>query len=167
MTVDSLLATIIVGLGATLVMDLWSVFANRALGVPLPNYCLIGRWLLHMQNGVFAHASIAAAAPKPAECPIGWIAHYTLGTLFALALVAFTTPRWLQSPTLPPALLFGTVTVVFPLFIMQPAFGLGFGAAKAPQPMQMRLRSLANHVVFGIGLYLSALVVSVFAVPRI
>jgi hypothetical protein len=59
-----------------------------------------------------------------------------------------------------PALLFGIVTVVFPLFIMQPAFGLGIAASKAPNPVQARLRSLMNHVVFGIGLYLSAQVLS-------
>ena len=47
-----------------------------------------------------------------------------------------------------------------PLFIMHPSFGLGLAASKAPNPMQARLRSLMNHVVFGVGLYVSALVVS-------
>jgi hypothetical protein len=156
MKIDPLVATVLVGFGATFVMDVWTVFLNRAFAVPLPNYCFIGRWLRHMASGAFTHPSIAAASRQPAECPIGWLAHYTIGALFALALVAFATPQWLQSPTLMPALLFGIVTVVFPLFIMQPAFGLGIAASKAPNPVQARLRSLMNHVVFGIGLYLSA-----------
>jgi hypothetical protein len=160
MKLDPLVATLLVGLGATLVMDVWTVFLNRAFAIPLPNYCFIGRWLRHMTRGTFAHPGIAAAAPQPAECPIGWIAHYTIGMVFAFSLVAFATPRWLQSPTLAPAFVFGIVTVVFPLFVMQPAFGLGMAASKAPNPTQARLRSLMNHAVFGIGLYLSALALS-------
>src|SRR5262249_36494614 len=162
MKIDPLIGAVLVGLGATFLMDLWIVFLNRAFAIPLPNYCLIGRWLRHMANGAFMHPSIAAAAEQPAECPIGWIAHYTIGALFALALVALVTPQWLQSPTLTPALVFGIVTVGFPLLIMQPAFGLGLAASKAPDPTQARLRSLMNHVVFGVGLYLSALALSSF-----
>jgi hypothetical protein len=44
--------------------------------------------------------------------------------------------------------------------MMQPAFGLGIAAAKAPIPMQARAKSLMSHTVFGAGLYLSALVFS-------
>jgi len=162
MMVHPLIGTVFVGLGATFVLDLWTVFLNRAFAIPLPNYCFIGRWLRHMANGAFTHPSIAAATQQPAECPIGWVAHYTIGALFALALVALATPRWLQSPTLTPALVFCIVTVGFPFFIMHPAFGLGLAASKAPNPMQARLRSLTNHVVFGFGLYLSALALSSF-----
>jgi hypothetical protein len=160
MKIGSLIGTVFVGFGATFVMDLWTVFLNRAFAIPLPNYCFIGRWLGHMVNGAFTHQSIAAAPQRPAECPIGWIAHYTIGALFALGFVALATPQWLMSPTLVAALIFGIVTVAFPYFIMHPAFGLGLAASKAPNPMQARLRSLMNHVVFGVGLYLSALALS-------
>ena len=162
MNVHLLIRTVFVGFGATLVLDLWTVFLNRTFAIPLPNYCFIGRWLRHMTNGVFTHPSIAAATQQPAECPIGWISHYTIGALFALAFVAVATTQWLQSPTLTPALIFGIVTVGFPFFIMHPAFGLGLAASKAPNPMGARLRSLMNHVVFGFGLYLSALALSSF-----
>jgi len=86
--------------------------------------------------------------------------------LFALALVALATPAWLQSPTPMPALVFGIVTVGFPFFVMHPSFGLGFAASKTPNPMQARLRSLMNHAAFGVGLYASALVVSLIAGAR-
>jgi hypothetical protein len=113
-----------------------------------------------MTDGAFRHPSIAAAARKPAECAIGWIAHYAIGGLFAVILVALTTPQWLRSPTLMPALVFGVVTVGFPFFVMHPSFGLGLAASKTPNPTQARLRSLMNHAAFGVGLYLSALVMS-------
>lgn len=166
MKTELLIAAVFVGLGATLVMDLWSALLKHAFNISPPNYCLVGRWLAHMPDGVFMHPAISAAARKPAECRIGWIAHYTTGVLFALGLVALTTPAWLLSPTLMPALIFGIVTVVFPLCIMQPSFGLGFAASRAPDPMQARLRSLVNHVVFGLGLYASALAISPLLVPQ-
>jgi hypothetical protein len=160
MKIELLIDAVIVGLGATLIMDLWAVFLKRAFNIPSSSYCFVGRWLRHMTDGVFKHPSIAAAAQKPAECTIGWIAHYTIGALFACALVAMATPQWLQSPTLMPALIFGMVTVGMPFFVMHPSFGLGLAASKAPNPRQARLRSLMNHAAFGVGLYVSALVVS-------
>jgi hypothetical protein len=151
---------VVVGLGATLFMDLWAVFLKRAFKVSSANYCLVGRWLRHMERGVFRHPSIAGAAKKPAECTVGWIAHYAIGALFALALVTLATPQWLRSPTLMPALIFGIVTVAIPFFIMHPSFGLGLASSRAPNPTQARLRSLMSHAVFGVGLYISALAMS-------
>ena len=80
--------------------------------------------------------------------------HYTIGLTFANAFVILAGPDWLQHPTLIPALVFGIVTVLAPFFVMQPSFGLGFAAAKTPNPTQARLRSLMNHTAFGVGLYL-------------
>lgn len=155
---DLLLTAVAVGLGATLFMDLWAVFLKRAFSVPSANYCLVGRWLRHMTDGVFRHPSIAKAEKKPAECTVGWIAHYAIGAVFALVLVSLATPQWLRSPTLMPALIFGIVTVAIPFFVMHPSFGLGLASSRAPNPTQARLRSLMSHAVFGVGLYVSALV---------
>jgi len=69
---------------------------------------------------------------------------------------------WLQNPTLISALIFGMVTVSAPFLIMQPSFGLGVAASKTSSPMQARLRSLMNHAVFGVGLYLFGLLTSWF-----
>lgn len=159
MKIELLIGAVAVGLGATLVMDLWAVSLKRVFNIPSSSYCLVGRWLRHMADGAFKHPSISAAAEKPAECAIGWIAHYAIGVLFALALVAWVTPQWLRSPTFMPALIFGLATVAFPFFVMHPSFGLGLAASKAPNPTQARLRSLMNHAVFGVGLYVSALFV--------
>jgi hypothetical protein len=110
-----------------------------------------------MPEGTLRHANINAAPPKPFECTVGWIAHYSIGVLFALAFIVLTSGEWLARPTLLPALLYGIVTVAFPFFIMQPSFGLGIAASRAPKPQQARLKSLATHTVFGLGLYLCAL----------
>ncbi len=154
------LGAIAIGIGATLVMDLWNLFLKRTFGIPSLNYCLLGRWLRHMPEGTFRHASITAAPQKPSECTVGWMAHYTIGMVFALVFVVLTSGDWLARPTLLPALLYGIGTVVFPFFIMQPALGLGLAASRTPQPMQARLKSLVTHTVFGVGLYVCALGVS-------
>ncbi len=147
---------IAVGIGATLIMDLWNLFLKRSFSIPSLNYCLLGRWLRHMPEGTLRHASITAAPKKSLECTVGWMAHYTMGVVFALAFVVLTSGDWLARPTLLPALLFGLGTVVFPFFIMQPSFGLGVAASRTPKPTQARLKSLVTHTVFGFGLYVSA-----------
>ena len=157
---NDILAGIAIGLGATLVMDLWNLFLKRTFGIPSLSYCVLGRWIRHMTEGTLRHVSITAAPHKPLECTVGWIAHYTIGAGFALGLVALTSGDWLARPTLLPALLYGIGTVVFPFFIMQPSFGLGVAASRTPKPRQARLKSLATHTVFGLGLYVCALGVS-------
>jgi hypothetical protein len=152
-----ILSGIAIGIGATLVMDLWNLFLKRFFNIPSLDYCLLGRWLRHMPGGTLRHANISAASRKALECPVGWVAHYTIGVVFALALVAVTSGDWLARPTVLPALLFGIGTVVFPFFILQPSFGLGIAASRTPNPTHARLKSLTTHIVFGIGLYLCAL----------
>ena len=65
----------------------------------------------------------------------------------------------LHAPSIGPALAVGMATVGAPLFVMQPAMGLGGASSKTPAPMKNCLRSLANHTVFGLGLYLYALLI--------
>lgn len=152
------LAAVAIGIGATMVMDLWNLFLKHAFGIPSLDYCLLGRWLRHLPEGTLRHASIATAPRKPLECPVGWIAHYTIGVVFALAFVGLVASGdWLARPTLLPALLYGIGTVVFPFFILQPSFGLGIAASRTPRPARARLKSLVTHTVFGVGLYLCAL----------
>src|ERR1700704_3924244 len=136
-----LTGAIVVGIGGTLLMDLWNLFLKRAFSIPSLNYCLLGRWVRHMPEGTFRHANITAAPHKTFECTAGWIAHYTIGVMFALVLVVLTSGPWLARPTRPLALGYGIGTVVFPFYIMQPSLGLGFAASKTPNPTQARLKS--------------------------
>ena len=54
----------------------------------------------------------------------------------------------------------GVRTEVVPLFVMQPGMGSGFAAPRTPTPLKTCLRCLANHTVFGLGLYASAVLVA-------
>jgi hypothetical protein len=153
---DIALRAALIGIGATLVLDVWSFFLKTAFHLPFPNYAMVGRWIGGFPRGRLVHEDIAKAPAVAGERVLGWTAHYAIGVLFALLLVAVAGRGWLSAPTLLPALIVGVATVVAPLFIMQPAMGLGIASSKTPNPNVSRLRSLLAHTVFGIGLYLSA-----------
>lgn len=154
---SSIVAGFFIGVGATVIMDLWAIFLRRAFNVVSFNFCLLGRWLGYMPQGIFVHKNIVVATKQPAECLIGWAAHYVIGIVYAFVLVVPVSGAWLSHPTFIPALLVGILTLVFPFLVMQPALGFGIAASKNPNPTQARLKSLMTHVVFGTGLYVSAL----------
>ena len=152
----SLIAHIVlVGIGATALMDVWIGLLSR-LGVPTAGFAMVGRWVGHFSRGAFAHAAIAKAEPIRFELSLGWATHYLIGVGYAVLLVSLLGTAWLHQPTLLPALVFGALTVAAPWFVMQPAMGAGVLALKTPTPLKNGLRSLANHLVFGIGMYVAA-----------
>lgn len=153
---------VLIGIAATALMDTWLLVLAR-MGIKSSSFALIGRWVGHMPRGRFTHAAIAQAEPIPAELALGWLAHYVIGVAYAVLLVAVLGDAWLQRPTLIPALVFGAATVIAPLFVMHPAMGAGFAAFKTAAPLKNCLRSVANHVVFGAGLYLAAAIIEWFS----
>lgn len=151
---------IAIGAGATLVTDAWGLARRPLLGIPAPDYGLVGRWFGHMRHGRFRHDAIGKAAPVPGERLIGWTAHYLIGIAFAALLVLLAGPGWLRAPTPAPALLVGITTVAAPFLLMQPGMGAGLAAARTPAPGKARLQSLITHAVFGLGLYLTAIILT-------
>lgn len=151
---------VLIGVGATLLMDAWAALL-RQFGVPSLNFAFLGRWLGHLPEGRFFHESIARASAIRGELLLGWIAHYTIGISFAALLVSKFGLAWARSPSLLPALFIGIVTVIAPLFILQPALGAGIASSKTATPLFNSMKSVVTHVVFGLGLYLSALGVAV------
>lgn len=157
---DFALRAIAIGIGATAVMDLWALFLKRVFGIPSLDYAWVGRWIGYFPQGRFVHTSIGQAATVPGEAVMGWGAHYAIGIVFAALLMALSGTGWVQDPTPLPALAVGLATIVAPFFVMQPAFGFGIAASRTPKPAVARLRSLMAHFSFGVGLYLSALLLA-------
>jgi hypothetical protein len=156
MSIPIISLVILIGVIATAVMDMWLLILSR-LGVPTTDWRLVGRWVGQMAQGRFAHASIAKAAPVRGEHLLGWLTHYGVGIAYAAVLVAFVGTDWAAQPTILPALVFGLVTVVVPLFVMQPAMGFGFAGSNTTAPVRSCMRTLANHAVFGAGLHVAAI----------
>ena len=146
----------LIGIGATAVMDIWLVLLKKR-GVPIMNFALLGRWVGHVFRGRWFHGSITKSAPVGHELAIGWSAHYGIGIGLAMLHVGLFGAGWIANPTLVPALVTGIVTVVAPLFIMQPAIGSGIAASKTGAPLRNIGKSVFNHGVFGSGIYLAAI----------
>ncbi|MCC8965522.1 DUF2938 domain-containing protein [Bradyrhizobium sp. Pear76] len=152
-TVDYLVSAMLIGTGATIVMDIWGMVRTRLLGIPSLDYALVGRWLGHLASGRLRHDRIAASPQVAGERAIGWTAHYLIGIGFAGVLLAIFGLDWARQPTIGPALMVGIGSVAAPFLIMQPALGAGIAASRTPKPASARLQSLATHAVFGFGLY--------------
>jgi hypothetical protein len=146
MDMNTISATLVTGIVATLLTDLWALARRRLFGIPLPNYGFVGRWIAHMPRGRFRHESIAAATPARGEGIVGWSAHYLIGIAFAFLLP--------QQPALAPALLVGIATVAAPFFIMQyrrrPRAAAQHRAAAEPRhPRNLRPRPLCRSARHG------------------
>jgi hypothetical protein len=152
-----LVSILVAGIGATVLIDLWSLARASWLGVPAPDYGLVGRWIGHMPRGRFRHAAIKSAAPVPGEGLLGWSAHYAIGIGYAALLPLLAGPDWFAQPRLLPALAVGVGTVLAPFLLMQPGMGAGYFASRTPRPWLARFHSLVMHALFGLGLYLSAI----------
>ncbi len=150
---NALLFTLLTGIGATLVMDLWGWMRKPLLGVAAPDYGLVGRWLAYMPRGRFRHDAIGKTSAVAGERLLGWIAHYLTGIAFAALLMLIGGESWMQQPTPGLALLVGIGTVAAPFLLMQPGMGAGIAASRTPRPSVARLHSLITHTIFGLGLY--------------
>ena len=71
---SSLAAAVLLGIAATATMDLWNLFLLRAFAIPSLDYCLLGRWLLHMPGGTFTEQVFGSLKEKDIlrlEGPLG------------------------------------------------------------------------------------------------
>lgn len=162
MTEPARLVFTVVAMGAAgaALMDIWSLVLRRLWNVPTLDYALLGRWIGHLLRGRFFHARIAASAPVRGERALGWAAHYGIGIGFAAPVLVLGGAGWITAPTLAPAMLVAMVTVLAPWLVMQPGMGLGIAASRSPRPGATRLRNLATHAIYGLGVYGAAAVLA-------
>lgn len=156
---DYLVSTLVMGVGATVLTDLWALARRHLFGAPLPDFRLVGRWVAHMGGGTFRHARIEAARSVRGEHGIGWTIHYVVGIAFAALLPGLFGTAWFGTPTLGPAVLIGVGSVAAPFFVMQPGMGYGIAASRTPRPGVARMRTVITHLVFGLGLYAAAILI--------
>jgi hypothetical protein len=158
---EIVLRGLVMGVAAAALMDAWGLVLRRGFGIPTLDYAMLGRWIGNIPRGRFVHERMSAAEPVPGERPLGWLAHYAIGVAFAVLLLVGWGLDWARSPSLVPALIVGLGTIIAPWFVMQPAMGAGIAGSRTPNPAATRLRNLGTHTVYGIGLYVSALILAV------
>ncbi|MBK7629231.1 MAG: DUF2938 domain-containing protein [Ignavibacteriales bacterium] len=157
----NVLKIVLIGIGATLTVDIW-IYVLGLFNIKSLDYRFVGRWIGNFPKGKFFHQNIIATEPVKGELVIGWIAHYVIGINFAFFLFLFCGKEWIQNPQIYSAVFWGILTVVAPLFIMQPAFGFGIASSNLSKPNIRRIKSLLTHLIYGIGLYIAAFLVKQF-----
>lgn len=154
---DLLWRGVVIGIGATILMDIWALILARFPGQNTPNWAPVGRWFWHFSRGKAFHEDISLAEPHDRELALGWAGHYAIGILYGVILVLIMGRAWLAHPTFLPAFIWGIVTIAAGWFLLLPGMGLGWAASKTASPTMTRILGLIAHTVFGFGLYATAL----------
>jgi hypothetical protein len=157
---DILWRSVAIGVGGTVLMDIWAVLLWLLAGQSKPNWAPVGRWFWHLRTGKVFHDNIGTAEPYAHEQALGWISHYAVGIAYGILLVAITGPVWLAAPTFLPAWIVGIVTIGAGWFLLQPGLGIGWAASKLPNPNKVRFLNFLSHTVFAAGMYGTALLLA-------
>lgn len=156
MATEIVIRAALVGIGGTVVLDLYAAAVQRLLGVPATNWKMVGRWIGHMPKGAFVQPDIVQAKAVPGEHALGWMFHYGIGIGYGLLLVAIWGAGWLAAPHMSAPLVLALALLVLPYFVMMPGMGMGIAGSRTPRPNVTRLKSVIGHSVFGSGMYLTA-----------
>jgi hypothetical protein len=146
-----------IGIGATVILDLWIAMGSRLMGISGPDWAMVGRWVGHMPLGRFVHDNIYQAPSVRGELALGWAVHYATGVIYGWLLVVLWGVEWLREPSLLPPVLLLWLFLVAPYFVMMPGMGGGVAASKSKHPNIERVKSVVGHSVFGLGMYLTAI----------
>ena len=112
MMMDLIWRGVVIGFGATVLMDIWAVILWKVFGQGAPNWAMVGRWCWHLPSGKVFHDDIGKAAPYAHEQALGWIFHYAVGIAYGVILAllmggsccsraAASAGRRLKPPTRP------------------------------------------------------------------
>lgn len=143
----------LIGIGGTIILDLWAFMLQRVFKVPATNWAMVGRWVGNMRQGQFIQTNLAGAMPVKGELLLGWLVHYAIGIGYGLLLIALWGIEWMHAPSLAAPLIVSLALLVLPYFVMMPGMGLGVAASRAPKPNIARFKSIVGHTVFGLGMF--------------
>ena len=156
-----LIQSLVIGVFATIFMDICGVIRNKLFQTQSLNYAFVGRWVLGWAKGQFHHVNISQASTQSGEQWVGWAFHYLtgilwVGILFGLSYLDLYPLNFVS------IMLFALFTTLVPFLIMQPALGLGFFASRTPVPFDAVKKSIITHLCFGFGIYLGYFIFGYF-----
>lgn len=151
---DFLFQSVVIGLFATFVIDVWAFLLLKLLKMPMPKWDMVGRWVLYLfMKGKLSHTPIGASSSLKHERLAGWIFHYFIGIVFASIYLHLVNSVFQSASALTVAIVFGWATISAPWFIMQPGMGMGIAGARTAAPTIVRIQSIMTHSIFGLSLY--------------
>jgi hypothetical protein len=152
-TTHTLLAGVLVGVAATVTMDVLGSVSRRVGLAAGAKGQWVGRWYLGIPQGRFVHANIAAAPEQPGETRAALVGHYLIGITLAVLYVVGAELVGLSPASFSVAVGYGLATCVFPWFLVFPALGFGVCGRKGPPELRLFTSSLMNHLFYGFGLW--------------
>jgi hypothetical protein len=155
-TMASMLAGVLVGVAATVTMDVLAS-ASRRVGVTAgAKGPWVGRWYLGIARGQFVHSNIATAPEQSGEKRAALAGHYVIGVALAVLYVSGAGWVGLSPSSFFVAVGYGLATCVFPWCLLFPAFGFGLFGREGPPELRLFTSSLLNHLFYGLGLWWTA-----------
>ena len=150
------LRNVLLGIIATVTMDVLSVAAIKLrLIAPLPPH-LIGRWFASVARGQVLHGDIAQVSPIQHEMAVAVPVHYAIGVTLALTYLLACSTFGLSPRSPVAALVFALCTNLLPWLLMFPAMGYGWFGAHGPTGTRLFASSFLTHCFYGLGLWLGA-----------
>ena len=150
---------LIVGVAATLTLDVVQQLMRLVLKWPITNWGIIGRWAAYLPEGRFVHKTIGKTPPVKNEMLLGWIVHYGVGISYGAIYLFLVYVVFGTGPGFVPAMVFGIVSVSVTWFMMEPILGAGVMGAGMPDPTVTRIHDFCSHLGFGLGLYFGGLLI--------
>lgn len=150
---DLVIGGILIGIGGTVIMDVWAFILGMMPGQSKPSWKLVGRWFWHLRDGRIFHNDIAKSTPYKHEVALGWAGHYAVGILYGVIFALYGGSAWFAQPAFIPLWIFSILTVAAGWFLLQPGLGIGWAASKLANANQVRILNLVAHTFFAIGMY--------------
>jgi hypothetical protein len=150
------LRNVLIGILATITMDVLSITALRLGWIVFLPPRLTGRWFASVARGRFLHSDISQVPPIHHEVAVAVPMHYAIGVTLALVYLLASSALGLTPRSPVAALAFGLSTSVLPWLLMFPAMGYGWFGARGPAGTRLFLSSLVTHLFYGVGLWLGA-----------
>lgn len=146
--------SLVVGIGSTLVLDLWGLILFKLKGMTPTDWGSVGRWLLGLRQGKWVATQGDNRPPSVVEKVSGWTFHYLVGIAYAVIVVIGWGMPFIDTPTFPPLFLVGIVlSSIAGLTLFMPAMGAGFCGRKIPNQANAILMMLIAHTIFALGQY--------------
>ncbi len=149
------LRVIAVGIFATIVMDVWQRFLLLMFKIPAPEWKFVGRWILGIPAlGLMQKIPTELPAHR-LENPTGWVAHYLVGISYAIIYMYLL--KIMPIDKLWVTFFFVAISLLVPWLFLLPCMGMGFFAAKTPNPRLVRIYNVMTHLVFCFAMYCAVL----------
>ena len=162
-TISELGYFLLIGMGGTILLDIWAWVLSLIFGISSTNWALVGRWIANLIFGRLTLNHPKSEAIR-GELVIGWLAHYLIGISYGIPLFIIWGENWLTQPTVNEPIYVSWILLIAPFLIMMPGLGAGIAGDKTPNPTITRIKSFAGHTIFGIGMFCTAKLIQILLI---